>query len=132
MANVSIGFNGTVRLIALPASTWTPILLSKASARALVLRESITTAAGATNTPVGFLIRCANDATANGFTTIFSRPAASLVQDPGDFPSFQYFNIISQLGQSGEVIGQYDGATPILQVQPLTAAATVLEVWEYA
>jgi hypothetical protein len=127
MANVSIGFNGTVRLIALPASTWTPILLSKASARALVLRESITTAAGATNTPVGFLIRCAND-----FTTIFSRPAASLVQDPGDFPSFQYFNIISQLGQSGEVIGQYDGATPILQVQPLTAAATVLEVWEYA
>jgi hypothetical protein len=132
MPNVQLGFNGTIRLIPIAAGAWTPILTTKASVRAIILQESITTAAGAANTSVGFEVKVANDGTASpGFNTIFSRPAASLTQAPGNFPQFLYYNQISEHGPDGEVIAPYDGATAILLVQPLTNAATVLEVWEF-
>lgn len=128
MANVRLGFNGTVRLLAVPGAAFVNVVLSTAGVRRVVLKESPVTAVGAANTSVGFLVKVPNDG-AGGFVTEFGRPPISA--DGGDWPEFSYGSPFD-FGDKGVIIGPYDGATALLQVASMSGAATVLEVWEFA
>lgn len=135
MRNVSLGFNGTVKIVDLPAGAWTPITPSKAGVRGVVVRESMVNAAGAMLQPQGFQAQIGNDGSALGFTTVFLRPAYNLNNAPGEFPEFRFFNRLSEHGVHGEVIATYQppfGGVPYyMQLQPLTGVTTSVEIWEY-
>jgi hypothetical protein len=150
MSGKAGGPNLTRRIINVGVSGTFTSIYATGPTRAWSIRESILTAAAAANTPVGFQVKIPNDGSAAGFTTIFGRPAASETNEPGDFPSFENWNRISEHGPHGEVFGsaaQTDPgggalgapgsgigtqpATLLAEVCSLTAAATSIEIVEY-
>lgn len=107
------------------------------------IQESIVKGADASAvTPQGYTVLIPNDGTANGFTQVFARPAASEANEPGTFPYFENWNHIAEIGPVGEVFGGpgnttagagvgATNATPLCQVRSLTATPTTIEIVEY-
>ncbi len=123
------------------AGAFTPIYATGPT-RGWRIWESVLTAEAAANTPQGFQVQIPNDGTSAGFTTIFGRSAASVTNEPGDFPSFENWNRIAEHGPVGEVFAGPGNATPglgigattpthLANVCSLTATATSIEIVEY-
>ena len=144
MAGKAGGPNLTRRIIDIPANNANPALIpiyATGPSRAWRLWESILTSAAAANTPQGFNIKIPNDGTVAGFGVTFGRPAASVTNEPGEFPSFENWNRVAEHGPVGEVFAgagnsQAAGigvttATLICMIGSLTATGTSVEIVEY-
>ena len=133
--NVNLGFNGTVKIVDLPAGgAFVNIPPSKAGVRGAIVRESIVSAEGAPLQAQGFQVKVPNDG-AGGFTTVFQRPAYSVAGQPGEFPEFRYYNELSEHGPHGELLATYNppfgGTAYYLQIASLTGTATSVEIWVF-
>lgn len=147
------GPNLTRRLIDIGVAGAPTEILATGPTRAWKICESIRTSANVANTSQGFLVQIPNDGTDTsgveyngvpliGFNTVFGRPAASITDEPGEFPEFENWNRISEHGPYGEVFGGAGNpdaasiggptvATLLALVSSLTATATTIEIVEY-
>lgn len=138
MPGTNGGPNMTRRIIDIGVSGSPTNIVATGPCRGWIISESLITSAGVANTRQGWITRIPNDGTANGFTTKFTRAAAS-ASDP--VPFFENINRISEVGPNGEVFagpggamgagGGTTSATKLCDAQSLTATATSIEIVEY-
>lgn len=131
------------RIIDIPAANAAPLVVTALGpCRGWRIWESILTAAGvATAGAEGFVVKIPNDGTAAGFQVAFGRPAYVSASEPGEFPSFENWNRISEHGAHGEVFAGAGGvsgsgigttaATPLFTISSLTNTGTSIELVEY-
>ena len=130
-------FNGTHDIIDLPGSgSALQAILATGPLYRFTIRESIVKADGSANTPQGLLY------TMPGNTKVFSLPAPTTTNEPGDFPELQvpekgsmsfHGGLGSPLGNGPDTPGAGMPAvvaTTLCSMKSATATGTSIEIWQ--